>query len=142
MRALVVLVMVGRASAAMAAPQKIKAYASATAPQPFHADVLVKKIDRSTMDDRLHYDIVLSEDPLAVQRPKEFTLAVDLPKGLAMPLAANDHVKVVVGLRGGGPNARNSLLVTGNKGVPIIVIDELPPDWSTAKGKKVSSMKL
>jgi hypothetical protein len=124
-------------------PKKIVGYARVPKQnEDFRAEVIVASIETSKADERVLWTIGLREDPFAkASPPKKFTLRVELPPQIALPIAKSDRIKVDLDAYGGGPNRRFALLVTGDKSVPIIAIDKLPMDWDTAKGKKLSMEK-
>lgn len=123
-------------------PAKIQGYARVPMQnEEFRADVIVTSIATAKADERVLWTIGLQDDPLGKMHPGKNVLRLELPPQIALPLAKDTNVRVDLTLYGGGPNSRFSLLVTGTKGVPIIAIDQLPPDWETAKGKKLSTDK-
>jgi hypothetical protein len=121
-------------------PNKIVGYARVPRQnEAFRADVVVMSIETSKVDERVLWTLGLQELPFARAAPKKFTLRVELPPQIALPIAKTDHINVELAAYGGGPNRRFALLVTGTKRVPIIAIDKLPIDWETVRGKKLGT---
>jgi hypothetical protein len=70
---------------------------------------------------------------------REQRYAVELPDGIALPATLGMAVEVRSGHHGGGPNLIGTLLVTDDRGAPLVAINQLPADWSEDYGRRLST---
>lgn len=85
--------------------------------------------------------------PSALPNKSPLTIAITLPRSVPLPLKRGDAVTVEIGIQGGGPNARGTLVVTdadhalilaigqGGTRIPGITLDQGAEDHA-AKGER------
>jgi hypothetical protein len=68
----------------------------------------------------------------------EHSWRVELPEVLGLVVRHGDAIAVTAGVEGGGPNARGTILIVDDAGVPLLSIKQLPPTWKADFGRRLS----